>query len=396
MLRALAFLILLHFCKETCLGFRILFSSQSFKSNDTFQNLCDTKCVCGQYSHPGQDNFDIQYGKFDANFSPVPISSYISGDLVLGYPVYGMLCVGHTLKRFPQDPGTNASFNQFLLKMSVLVLRQGNIASLRHSDVMLLRHHLEYLDLSRNRIEFIEGDTFNKFNALQVVDLRFNKLTTLGGSEPIPTMPFPSTGNDIEFTGTGNMSLSRPTFKLKGNPLVCTCKLVTTIHSYVTMSCDDGVGCFEIDAENRRQFIPIGPCLLDKVIENLCTTKLETTQDNPDHIEDPLTQYGGSQHDYQHKDASDRDLRGMTGEEKHLSMDYRLNITPPDDTDHDHRVVKKEVRVDIPLFLTMSVWFMMVYFGIIRFIRSNEMDHDSPIPMPKPTPKSYTQLNNIG
>ncbi|XP_078493746.1 uncharacterized protein LOC108950035 isoform X2 [Ciona intestinalis] len=363
MLRALAFLILLHFCKETCLGFRILFSSQSFKSNDTFQNLCDTKCVCGQYSHPGQDNFDIQYGKFDANFSPVPISSYISGDLVLGYPVYGMLCVGHTLKRFPQDPGTNASFNQFLLKMSVLVLRQGNIASLRHSDVMLLRHHLEYLDLSRNRIEFIEGDTFNKFNALQVVDLRFNKLTTLGGSEPIPTMPFPSTGNDIEFTGTGNMSLSRPTFKLKGNPLVCTCKLVTTIHSYVTMSCDDGVGCFE---------------------------------DNPDHIEDPLTQYGGSQHDYQHKDASDRDLRGMTGEEKHLSMDYRLNITPPDDTDHDHRVVKKEVRVDIPLFLTMSVWFMMVYFGIIRFIRSNEMDHDSPIPMPKPTPKSYTQLNNIG
>jgi len=86
-------------------------------------------------------------------------------------------------------------------------------------------------------------------------------------------------------------------------------------------------------------------------------------------------------HEFQSVEYNKFDLRVLHPSERHQLEDRKRNISIPHAVareqngqkpeHHEHRVIRKG-GPDIPLLLTMFVWFLMIYFGLKRFIKSND------------------------
>lgn len=183
---------------------------------------------------------------------------------------------------------------------------------------------IEFIDLSRNQIKYIEKESFSNLSYLQEIDLSNNRISSLKWE-----MFLPENSTRLHFR-PGNNNI--PVIRVRSNPIFCDCQLWNLAQNILVFPIDDHFACIFNQTYIGKTKIDFSSssmtCANENVFIKLCSPIERTTQ-------------------------------------KQTTTDAPSNTAE-----------SKPRKLDVSLMLIMAAWFIMVYIGINKFIRDNMLDKD--------------------
>ncbi|XP_076822819.1 uncharacterized protein LOC143469130 [Clavelina lepadiformis] len=338
-------------------------STDAASNTFTYERACATVCLCGTINVTNAGVGPLILYKNNWKSENAQVLESVLPKTRLIFPIHVVICLNGSMEHVPTVSRAYRG-KGFVSQLGAVVFRRNHLRELRSNHLIAFRSSLRYIDLSYNVISYLDAHTFKDCPLLKEIDLRFNRLRHLG-----------DTGHLFAFVNT-----ERPHLRIHGNPIQCTCSLLTTIGNFVTIPNEDRSCCimgkdYEV-AANQTNW------------ENLCQTDIskptsvkELTPLLCHHEHDEGKVEAPSSNSNEHHDHNSKRGKARHGEEIHHTVDNHINKTMPHDDGEEHtkhltqRVYKRSTGVDVPLLITMAAWFVMVYLGITKFIEHNAADN---------------------
>nr|XP_039252481.1 uncharacterized protein LOC120329770 isoform X1 [Styela clava] len=349
--------------------------------------FCPDRCICGNVGNLLTGN-DKQFSQNEApsiktddeKKSALNILRKYHWDYYLHSAGFSIICPSHNFTSIPKvlyyKPNNAERMSGSTHHMtSVLVLRHGLLKCIKRHD---LPTNLQVADFSNNQITHIDNNVLNGLLHLQVLNLQHNSLSRFSLYAGILPLP--------------RLRLKHPVILVKENPIQCSCDLYYIVTQHLgreDSSCLNMKNNSQDEEESNAtstqdQYSNVQITMVPLLFLRHIAIEMVSFCMNP---KVSFSQFFTSQEaEFQSfmEDYETREIPPQVNRRRDLYRDYFYFIKNKDDVEKKEADLNKTARakkyrswtIDYPLLITMFGWFLMVFVGLSKFIKSNSLDYE--------------------